>query len=52
MRKLLEIIAAEESKHYKMVSGLLRFVTEDDESREMEQPNLWVSPFLSQAVAQ
>jgi len=44
LRKLLEVIAAEEAKHYALVSGLLQFVTEDDESREMEQPNFWVRP--------
>ena len=50
LRKLLKVITTKETKHCALVSGLLQFVTEDDESREMEQPNFWVCLFLSFVV--
>lgn len=50
LRKLLETIAAEEVRHYRLLNGLLQFVSEDDECREMEQPNFWVGLFFCVAV--
>eukprot|EP00906_Rhabdomonas_costata_P001530 RCo002537 len=42
VRKLLEIIAAEEDKHYRLVKGLLDFVSEEEEGYEVDALNFWV----------
>lgn len=42
VRKLLEIIATEEEKHYQLVKGLLEFVSEEAEGYEVDALNFWV----------
>lgn len=42
VRALLEMIAAEEEKHYQLVKGLLDFISEEEEGYEVDALNFWV----------
>ena len=44
LKKLLEVLAAEEDKHYQLLHGLLQFIAGDGEEEiyDMEITNFWV----------
>jgi rubrerythrin len=42
LKKLLEIIAAEENKHFVLIDSLLKFISEEEEGYEVDALNFWV----------
>ena len=45
LKKLLETLAAEEEKHYKLLHSLLVFISEEAEGYEVDALNFWVCDF-------
>jgi rubrerythrin len=43
LKKLLETIAIEEDKHYRLLHGLLQFISEEEGGYEVDALNFWVN---------